>query len=346
MAVAVVFAVPELHEAILWHTDMLTVLVSAQRVSKAWRALITTSPALQQKLFFQPIPGDAPPTAVAGQQSVDDLVADTTDWCKGKATDDALPWPTRNPLLVKYFSPCFFEIHDKAYFRQANAFMALPWTPNPRREELDEDGIMRSIHVDPPEDAYVQPFRQQFHRSGASWRRMLVTQPSVRQLGYIWSTETVEGPFFTSEYVARINSTTIPPKNDGTPSPVLRMGQLYDLVQERACRHDLHCLRFRVHWDTMQEPAYCEESQALGARLIAQSRVVVEFVSQEYPSNSPKDPQDPDVFDHVFRCDEHERVETDSTCDEVRCRVVWPDQHIQGMISKFATVYDNTYRVL
>ncbi len=158
MAVAAVFALPDLHEAIFWQTDMVTLLVSAQRVSKAWRDLITASPTLQQKLCFQPVPGETHPSTampLIDRQGADDLVDGATEDL-GKLTE-ALPSLTRNPLLVKYFSPCFFETHQKAYFRAANSFMALPWTPNPREEKLDGNDFMRSIPVDLPEDAYVQP---------------------------------------------------------------------------------------------------------------------------------------------------------------------------------------------
>lgn len=47
-------AIPELLELILLHVDLRTILTSAQRVSRAWHALVTTSTALQRALFFAP----------------------------------------------------------------------------------------------------------------------------------------------------------------------------------------------------------------------------------------------------------------------------------------------------
>ncbi|TQW03397.1 NACHT and WD domain protein [Cordyceps javanica] len=335
MAVAAVFALPELHEAILYHADMATLLVAAQRVSKSWHHLIAASPTLQQKLFFQPAPGDA--HLVASMPVIDQPGAEGDD---ASATRVLPPPLTRNPLLVKYFSPCFFETHDKAYFRQANSFMTMPWTPKLRKERLDEDGIMRSMELRPREDAYVQPFRQRFFRGGASWRRMLVTQPPLRRLGYLCSSEAVEGVFATREFVAVIRGSCIPADDGSSPSQALRMGRLYDLVQEHVCRHELHCLWFRIHWDGMCEPAYCEASQELGAKLAIQSRIVVEFLAQEYPSNSPKQLGRPEVFDDVFRCDEHEEVKVEATNhDDVR-RVAWPGRHRLGMLSRFSAVHD------
>jgi hypothetical protein len=46
------FAIPELLENILSGVDMLTLLVSAQRVSRVWNDLIKSSSSLQQKLSF------------------------------------------------------------------------------------------------------------------------------------------------------------------------------------------------------------------------------------------------------------------------------------------------------
>ncbi|GAB1735930.1 hypothetical protein NU219Hw_g5264t1 [Hortaea werneckii] len=48
-----VFNIPELHEMILTHVDMKTVLL-AQRTSRAFHATITSSPRLQRKLWMQP----------------------------------------------------------------------------------------------------------------------------------------------------------------------------------------------------------------------------------------------------------------------------------------------------
>ncbi|ATY67360.1 adenylosuccinate synthetase [Cordyceps militaris] len=92
-------------------------LVSAQRVSTTWRALMTTSPALQQELFFLRVPGDDANPSVAM------AVADDGG---GTAEDETWARRTQNPLLVWCFSPCFFETHDKAYFCQAKHRTRVP----------------------------------------------------------------------------------------------------------------------------------------------------------------------------------------------------------------------------
>ncbi|KAJ5178204.1 uncharacterized protein N7500_000903 [Penicillium coprophilum] len=49
-----IFLINELLENILLHTEMKTLLTSAQRVSRAWSAMIKTSVRLQESLFFKP----------------------------------------------------------------------------------------------------------------------------------------------------------------------------------------------------------------------------------------------------------------------------------------------------
>ncbi|KAL4954382.1 hypothetical protein BDW69DRAFT_163300, partial [Aspergillus filifer] len=50
-----VLETPELLEMILVQTDMRTLLISAQRVCRTWKALIDHSPSLQRALFFTPV---------------------------------------------------------------------------------------------------------------------------------------------------------------------------------------------------------------------------------------------------------------------------------------------------
>lgn len=77
-----VFALPEVLEKILLEVDMVTLLVSAQRVSKAWKDLIKSSIAIQQKLFFK--------AATSGPVE-------------------------KNPLLKKYLTPFYeSEVREKA----------------------------------------------------------------------------------------------------------------------------------------------------------------------------------------------------------------------------------------
>lgn len=86
-----VFSIFELLELILRHIDLRAPLVSAQRVSTHWHAVITASPRLQRRPFFLPNPDTPAPDPSA-------LL---------------LPIPkTRlnlNPLLPSAF-PCLFDL--------------------------------------------------------------------------------------------------------------------------------------------------------------------------------------------------------------------------------------------
>ncbi|KAN0070628.1 hypothetical protein V8E54_011497 [Elaphomyces granulatus] len=54
-----IFSIPEMLEAILLHTDMCTLLTSAQRVCHYWCDPIKEPPSLQAALFFQPVNHEA-----------------------------------------------------------------------------------------------------------------------------------------------------------------------------------------------------------------------------------------------------------------------------------------------
>ncbi|KAI1340044.1 hypothetical protein F5Y15DRAFT_62483 [Xylariaceae sp. FL0016] len=80
--------IPELFEAILLHMDHRTLLVSAQRVSRHWHDLISTSLLLQRRLFF--------------------------------TADPEAKEPSFNPLLRRRFRPCFEGPFDKVIASEAS----------------------------------------------------------------------------------------------------------------------------------------------------------------------------------------------------------------------------------
>jgi hypothetical protein len=49
-----VFSTPELLESVLEQLPLRSLLVDAQRVNRSWLQAVTSSPSLQQKLFFEP----------------------------------------------------------------------------------------------------------------------------------------------------------------------------------------------------------------------------------------------------------------------------------------------------
>jgi hypothetical protein len=119
---------PEILEMILAQLDMRTLLTSAQRVSRSWSDLISSSPSIQKALFFTPIMN--------------------SEWgIKNK---------TFNPLLTEIF-PSIFPTKDG---RQGTQF---PLCDPP----MTEDAKMMDRIV----------------RKDASWRKMLVRQPPIFEIG-------------------------------------------------------------------------------------------------------------------------------------------------------------------
>ncbi|KAI0107253.1 hypothetical protein GGR51DRAFT_559594 [Nemania sp. FL0031] len=117
----------ELLEQILLHLDMRTLLTAAQLVRRQWRDLITTSPTLQQALYFKPVAQASGPR-------------------------------TPNPLLAEVFPPWFRLDLDQR-------------SPLVCRDNFRELRIGRTW------------LRRAFMHPAATWRRMLVQQPPVLQLG-------------------------------------------------------------------------------------------------------------------------------------------------------------------
>lgn len=100
----------EFLELILFHLPMQDLLVTAQLVSRTWKAAVDSSPTLQAALFFRPLPT----TAV---RNPDDNQAD--------------PPITFNPLLKKVFTPWFRA--DRKVHRGGGpkVMKTMSWTSDP-----------------------------------------------------------------------------------------------------------------------------------------------------------------------------------------------------------------------
>ncbi|KAK6824955.1 Regulator of G protein signaling superfamily [Apiospora arundinis] len=144
--------IPELLEAILLYVDERTLLVSAQRVSQHWRAVIAVSPSLQWKLFLRP--DDRAATALA---------------------------PRKNPLLAKAFPFCFDDWPNGVLLTPQNGTRALLWAKSDTTAA--EPPVLGRRRANPwyplPQWPHLRARREAFRRPDASWRRMLVHQPPV-----------------------------------------------------------------------------------------------------------------------------------------------------------------------
>ncbi|KAI1190618.1 hypothetical protein F5B17DRAFT_385892 [Nemania serpens] len=220
-----VFAIPELLEAILLQLDITSLLVSASRVNKMWNHLIETSPAIQQALFFQPVQDHC--SARSSQQNS----TATTTWCQW--TRDQ---PTVNPLLVKKFGKYFDSGEDYGrIYRCCDAFHKLPWEEN-RGIDLETTLEMQRVITSQKRDC------SRFTRRGASWRRMLVSQPPPTQLGALW--QEADRTSAIKPVQTALKALIMP--GTSMHSTGIQMGHLYDLIQYYAGRHEHDALWYRV----------------------------------------------------------------------------------------------------
>ncbi|KAK2012380.1 F-box domain-containing protein [Colletotrichum eremochloae] len=304
-AMEVVLAIPELLEAILVQVDMRTLLVSAGRVSRTWKAFMDGSPALQQALFFKPV-SDVSRGTIHGLEGIP---------FPKVPSEYALPIHASaqlvNPLLAEKFDKCFFDFGPTySCHRRANSFYELPWSTHPEPVQTVREywgGWTQVRPAEPDEESAraLAESRRRFTRRGASWRRMLVSQPPPPSLGYM--------RFDIHSLAAkdqRVSSSWIRP--DGQTAPAgLQMGQLYDVVQHESGHHGRHSLWFRVLWGRPAGRFALSHVKNVFEKLTARTGVVVEFMHADDYSlpNHPQDPADIGVFDAAFQCEEYSGVE-------------------------------------
>ncbi|KAK2035111.1 F-box domain-containing protein [Colletotrichum zoysiae] len=326
-AMETVLAIPELLEAILVQVDMRTLLVSASRVSRAWKGFIDGSPALQQALFFKPVSGASRGT-IHGLEGVPFPRVPRAERLASH-TDARLI----NPLLAEKFDKCFFDFGPTySFHRRANSFYELPWSSRPGPVMTIPQSWGGRIQVRPAEldEESAQTLaesRQRFTRRGASWRRMLVSQPPPPSLGYMRFDIT------TMEVSGRLSTSWICPGGK-TALAGLRMGELYDVVQHASGHHGRHSLWFRVLWGRPSGGFALAHVKEAFEELTSQTGVVVEFMhaDDETLPDHPRDPADVGVFDAAFRCEEYSGVEFETDETEIEdvdfpdfypTRVVW-----------------------
>lgn len=211
----------ELLEGILLLVDERTLLVSAQRVCTHWHRIITTSVRLQRRLFFLPTPSPTPvPTTLPLN-----LVPDPKPYlrpnpllqhafpCLFPPPDITNP-PTPLPDTQGPSGPCLGPYPvEHNLLPPCSGFIGARYTPLttattepvPRGySHGDRAGYRRrpppqpDYSTNPPtiQRDYVPPllderYRRELHhacaRRGASWRRMLLSDPPVTVVGRVGS---------------------------------------------------------------------------------------------------------------------------------------------------------------
>jgi hypothetical protein len=201
-----VFACPELLCHILSLVGPRTLLLSLC-VSRTFNDIITGSPGLQQQLFFQPRLEHQGSSTLVSYQDRDHGYEPR-----------CIRHVQFNPLLIHSF-PNFFP--KTVLGSSRTFFLQLDWNSNAAAST-----------------AYA--------RDGASWRRMLVSDPPLEKATLSWSISSQGGG-----EVRKLDLLT--GSTDG-----LRMGLLYDLVQEIVVEKGRFCSgSMRTEWGFAE--AYTEE---------------------------------------------------------------------------------------
>ncbi|KAK1598868.1 F-box domain-containing protein [Colletotrichum navitas] len=330
-AMEAVLAIPELLEAILVQVDMRTLLVSVSRVSRTWKAFVDGSPALQQALFFKPV-SDVSRGTIHGLEGIP-FPRVPSEHRLPSHSDARLI----NPLLAEKFDKCFFDFGPTySFHRRANSFYELPWSTRPEpvqtvREHWGGWTQVRPDELDEESARALAESRRRFTRRGASWRRMLVSQPPPPSLGYMR---------FDIRSIAasdQVVSSSWIRSGGETALAGLRMGELYDVVQHGSGHHGRQSLWFRVLWGRPTSGFALPHAKGVFEKLTSQTGVVVEFMHADDWTlpNHPRDPADIGVFDAAFRCEEYRGVgfETEETGAEEDC---FPDFYPGNMIWHWA----------
>ncbi|KAK4152589.1 hypothetical protein C8A00DRAFT_34678 [Chaetomidium leptoderma] len=155
----------ELLETILLLVDPDTLLVSAQRVCTRWHHLIAASQPLQRRLFFAPALDTPAPAPASAPQPKARLVQ-----------NPFLEWAF--PCLFNLSAPVVWQIRRGLLPRCSGFVDAFKGTPGCKTEFLPLTDMR-----------YKRERHLAFVRRGASWRRMLVSQPPPVLVARVGSAE-------------------------------------------------------------------------------------------------------------------------------------------------------------
>ncbi|KAJ6438842.1 reverse transcriptase domain protein [Purpureocillium lavendulum] len=271
-ATASVLRTTELLELILLHLDLKSRIASAPRVSRFWSETLNHSPMLRKASFFE---ADHSLETEPGER------------------------PYINPLLREAFGDQFFNLSDchadKYPFRRAEYFWKLPWSPQALPCLKARTGSV--LNVDP------SCRQRSFTRAGASWRRMLVSQPPPPFLGFTWLDSFI---ITAAGYRCLVDFVAPPQKDAGGIDAGVTMGQLYDTVQSLTMQQQKPGLFFRVRWDLTCERLSSEGASAAGEGEGAResTNLVAEFWDDAYFNSSHYGPFSMEATRSVFRCEE------------------------------------------
>ncbi|KAJ5654596.1 hypothetical protein N7490_001599 [Penicillium lividum] len=224
--------IPEILEMILVQVDMRTLLTS-QRVCRTWVDVISKSPSIQKALFFTPI--------------------QDFEWGMGKKV--------LNPLLMETFPFIFSNKGRRNCCGVEVEVSDIPYEENPPWGRIYDYSVLRPkssktccglnfYHLTMAKDASTMA---RFLHKDATWRKMLVQQPPILEIGLLHYARKLLGE--------DLRSSSIPASEEMRKAGYdgIRMERLFELLlfnkQVQSTGNEA-----RVYWSTEELTVFDERS--------------------------------------------------------------------------------------
>lgn len=330
-AASTVGHITELVERILEHTDLKTILVSATRVSTTWNLCIYNSVSLQEKLFFKPI----------SQDGIRPFGFSPREDCENANRR------VFNPILVDKFGPVFFNFGPHyTKFHRAESFFTMPWTSAKIHEVVEYHGNdtgPEKYRIQEPKYGTLGNYlrqrakaledRRRFTRRGASWRRMLVTQPPPPRLGCMLyghsepteltqkeggRVQVIQDEYFIGSRPWRESRLRVKHSGGGEERNAekeektvqgringARMGKLYDVVSVICVQSGRQARFWRILWTRPETVRLSKALRSVRNKMIDACGFIIEMHDEDFLAKYPEigpDPCKAEDFHAAFLC--------------------------------------------
>lgn len=157
---------------------------------------------------------------------------------------------------------------------------------------------------------------------------MLVSQPPPPYIGYM----------FTDDYAREridplyVETSMINAGTESNPDAGLRMGTLYDFIQNWTGHPEHDSAWFRVVWGQPREPYVSPICLSKGQELLQQTNVIVEFALR-HMGYGQQEPRDEAEFDRHFRSKDHQDLQVGLVE-----RTKEDDEHSEGVMNDMLMV--------
>ncbi|KAF2246175.1 hypothetical protein BU26DRAFT_63706 [Trematosphaeria pertusa] len=255
-------ATPELLELILSHLPPGDVLL-AQRISKSWQTLISNSPTLQTLLYFRP-----PSLASTTLTQLNPLLTIAFPFL-------FTPSLSLRPSETADWDLSFGNLSETADWDLSFGHLSDPPSPGPSMRTAGAAGSAGPAKAFKYSGWVVRP--EAWRRKEASWRGMFISKPPVAKVRWrktesgmmgcnvsecvvrFGAEEGIEGSGTGAEKQAwmKLDGEKIRLKAEGG----LRMGVLYDYLEERVCRGDWPTPDFDIQFEPGLSPPEVDGNQ-------------------------------------------------------------------------------------